>query len=1811
MGILGNDERRTSRRVSFANNLFLQELKPDGTTQLITEPFKNVSDDQIENFKLQNESTEQQPPVVRNEKKRKSTKSLCSYLQSHYNLKDDNDYATVFNTSVNRTNAKRKFEEMQRRDLDTLFYDDDMELTKLDTNKDSSSKFTFNSTAFSSSNMNLTFVNTNKENSFYPVPKGFVASSTVSNNNQANRSTLIDKENLVIPSAPASISLNKENSSSTQMYTLASMDLTSLNGNLTGQSKNTLVYSSPNDMEITDLELNKTNDLNNTQSNNEMSLTNLTSASTYFRSNNTSVNTTSLPSDQTLHQNLSNISQDTSIVRFPIKNPKLNNLTMFAKPADQTCSSEMDLTNLGRTQQDQTNDDMELTDMELNTDNSILNKMPSVVANLSSSNDLNTTNLNNYMSSSSSQRQTTSSSDKTLDQDSSVQLPIRNSELNDIHNNVSAFNDHENVIPVDKVNSISSTVQYSQTDKENILAPRQVNQLSACNDQENKTFNATIADNTTINQPDVTNNQSNAKETKTQMFNSVNMDLTSLNGEEKTYLTNLNNLSTTTAADEETKHDKTEILNEKKNTCIYSSPDDMELTDLDLSRDVEITGNQMTSKMDLTNLSSLSANTTKTEDVLSQATGDDDKPLSQVSSVFELPIKNSNLNDITSKYNQTLTSEMDITKMVTVSKVDSTLSSQNVEPILDSKTQDQPEQNISSVQKEVENPNVYVSNCEYKENEIINNIEDTDVFDQRSEIDNEENKTLSNAIVDTSSKSLNQTTKEIKTQMFSSVGMDLTNFNDEAKSQDLHDSTDAKVADELKVNQTGEASTSEMELTEIVANDDENEVIANDPSVSKMHLTGLFSTTELNNSNTLKPNVSVSSQKEQSFDERTQTPENVTTRLDESKVEEQNNLPTDQEKLEISQIQKNETINDSKTTFSQKPSQSEETNCAETQMFNSVGMDLTSLHGDEKTTNDEENSHFNQTTPEQTIAAENRNTVVYSPEDNDMELTDMEITKDNDVTNNSFMSKMSVTALSSFSKLKNTTTANVFLQQPTDDDKTLNQVSSVFEFPIKNSNLNNITSKSKYNQTLTSEMDISNTTRILSPKCLKLDPAKLAKSFSASRRLASNAWALKKDRLHSTLNFKNQSLLRGNNIEFNDKLSTPQFKNHHNMAKVFVNKTMPINVQLNTVESPETADATQLLDENMEATNFNKTVNNVDEEQPTKNESVVVEVEPQVIEPQVIEQNKTIGTNSIQLLDEDMETTIDVLPNKSVNLVGDGQITLNESINKSPMVNVYESTNLINTVNKTFNKSAMYDSIEVLMKERDASIFGLELSRNHLSIKESLNFDEGYNKEMSKLIEMEKEHLSTREENLEIPKIDSSACKDKPENLTVGILVNDIISDVEEEKSIDESKSVVNRTKTIGQLVVPQVSPFSNLTMNISSKKPKNSTFVVDPKVAVNHDDEVVDASVSHKLKSTFVVDPKVAVNHDDEVTDTSVLHKLKSTFVVQPSNETVNSNTFVVDPKVAASNHDDEVIDTSVSNKLKNTFVVNQPKEAEEEKVDNTMEVAPVITTNKKDNSIRRTSLFNNLSNLERELNRDTMNDSVLAFQTQTDFAESTQSNSNTQSITNSNVQQQQNSSNNTQPNISKLIVESNNTNYRMNELEEQIVNAKNLMLEKSFFTDFMKDAMMYEDDKIKSYFNQHNRNVINLKAFNNHIALQLELETQYENEYSNILDMRLVFDFDKPKLKFWSDKFYLFYNDRREHKAFIEILKISLTKQFDQFKIDLLSKYNTTEFLINIGQETELFLQKASVFAKDIKATTLKFINYEFKLKQDDTFE
>ncbi|KAI3480254.1 hypothetical protein L1887_57617 [Cichorium endivia] len=114
------------------------EVKPDGTTQLITEPFKNLSDDRID---VQhpptdpqqpdgNDSFELQPPVIKSDKRKKSSKSLRSYLSSHYNLQNDVDYATVFNTSVNRTNAKRKFEETQRQDLNTLFCDDDMELTR-------------------------------------------------------------------------------------------------------------------------------------------------------------------------------------------------------------------------------------------------------------------------------------------------------------------------------------------------------------------------------------------------------------------------------------------------------------------------------------------------------------------------------------------------------------------------------------------------------------------------------------------------------------------------------------------------------------------------------------------------------------------------------------------------------------------------------------------------------------------------------------------------------------------------------------------------------------------------------------------------------------------------------------------------------------------------------------------------------------------------------------------------------------------------------------------------------------------------------------------------------------------------------------------------------------------------------------------------------------------------------------------------------------------------------------------------------------------------------------------------------------------------------------------------------------------------------------------------------------------------------------------------------------------------------------------------------------------------------------------------
>lgn len=233
-------------------------------------------------------------------------------------------------------------------------------------------------------------------------------------------------------------------------------------------------------------------------------------------------------------------------------------------------------------------------------------------------------------------------------------------------------------------------------------------------------------------------------------------------------------------------------------------------------------------------------------------------------------------------------------------------------------------------------------------------------------------------------------------------------------------------------------------------------------------------------------------------------------------------------------------------------------------------------------------------------------------------------------------------------------------------------------------------------------------------------------------------------------------------------------------------------------------------------------------------------------------------------------------------------------------------------------------------------------------------------------------------------------------------------------------------------------------------------------------------------------------------------------------------------------------------------------------------------------------------------------MNDSVLAFQTQTEFEKTPSTTATVHYEANEEHCEMECDNDAAKPASSEY-----NTNYQINELEQQLLQAECLIEQKSFFGDLIEDLKMQDDRKLVDYFSQQNRDTIHLRAFNGHVALSLQLKNQEETEYSTISDMRLVFDFDRPMLKLWSDRFYLFYADRPEDRNFVEILKIILGKRFEDRKAGLLAKFTTTEFLANIETEVELMLNRVADFAKDIKITSLKFIRHKFLLKQDDTFE
>lgn len=176
--------------------------------------------------------------------------------------------------------------------------------------------------------------------------------------------------------------------------------------------------------------------------------------------------------------------------------------------------------------------------------------------------------------------------------------------------------------------------------------------------------------------------------------------------------------------------------------------------------------------------------------------------------------------------------------------------------------------------------------------------------------------------------------------------------------------------------------------------------------------------------------------------------------------------------------------------------------------------------------------------------------------------------------------------------------------------------------------------------------------------------------------------------------------------------------------------------------------------------------------------------------------------------------------------------------------------------------------------------------------------------------------------------------------------------------------------------------------------------------------------------------------------------------------------------------------------------------------------------------------------------------------------------------------------------------------SNYLLDEMDQQFSIVNRIREEQSNANKHVRIECENEDLAIET-------NMIFFDSFNNHVALYLKLEPSYTIDYSIIRDISLLIDFNKPILKFWQDKFYLFYNDKPEHKNLIHILKHILNKQFNDLKKRLLENYSITKHQEAIKIEIESMLNKISYLLLDIKITTLKFINYEFKMSKDDSFE
>ena len=1597
---------------------------------------------------------------IRSDKRRKSTKSLRSYLSSHYNLHDDNDYATVFNTSVNRTNVKRKFEETQIRDLNTLFCDDDMDLTKLD--KENSSKFTFNNSSLQLSNMDLTFISNNKESSHtYPaVPKGFIYSSN-SNMDLTNLSkdqstcSIIDKENAIVSKLNNQTALNdqenlvmissnlnksnKENeddaenmsltllnqtslsNNKTQMYTAASMDLTNLDrsSKFETATKDTLVYSSPEDMELTDLELNQENEMKINPFKNRMSLTNL---STLLSNYNNDTNATSVFSSQDQETSKNDLNE---IKQLSTKNDKSH---VFS-------SASMDLTNLDRSSKIETAtkdtlvysspEDMELTDLELNQENEM--------------------KINPFKN-----------------QMSLTNLSTLSSNYNNDTNATSVFSSQD-----------------QETSKNDL---NEIKQLPTKND-------------------------------KSHVFSSASMDLTNLDR------TRCCDATTTTP---------TPI----KNASIHTSSDDMELTDLELNQENEMKINPFKNRMSLTNLSTLSSNYNNDTNATSVfSSQDQETSKNDLNEIKQLPTKNDKSHVFSS-------ASMDLTNLDRTKRCDAT----TTEPIKNA--------SIHTSSDDMELTDLKLNQS--KENDAKTNLINLSTLSSNYNNDTNATSVFSLQDQETSKNDLNEIkqlpTKNDKSQVFSSASMDLTNL-------DRTKRCDATTTEPIK-NASIHTSSDDMEPTD-------------------MELTDV----DLNRENEMKTNpinskMSMSASKSFNFIKKNTT--NVSSSL----------LKAKQDKANLSRLN--------------------ETSIVQFPIKNPKLNDLSTLS---KLTNN------------QTVIGEM------------------------DVSNSLINSNSKV-----FSSIKCASRLNT------------TSVKSSFSAASRRFNTNNAWALKK--DKIHSTFNFKNQSLLKDNELLEFDQPKntfVNKTLPINLPInvptpvfydehSDNIVEIKKDQTickdEENGEIKNQEA--NNSIAVSNQLQVEKTKKDKTELDELISKSVDKSLHAN--ESLKVKNSTLINNEKF----INKSNDSIESLVRAKNTSMfgldVSKNRLSIKESETRSESQINNLEEDEIMDEDDDAKLEESEQEEASelvavdnrleedeKIDHENIVLEPTVDKSLHANESTFTN-----NKTFNKSLNDQSI--VSPAKAISMFNLEASRSSSiqnqtrsaakkTIRSALLFNN--DEHTDNIVEIEKDQTICKdEENGEIKNQEannsiavsnqSKVEKMKKDETELDELIN---KSVDKSLHANESLKVENSTFTNNQSLNNQ----SNNSIELLMRAKNTSMFGLDvsknrlsikesetrSESQINNleEDEIMDEEDDAKLEESeheeaselVAVDNRLGedekMDHESIVLEPTVdksLHANESKFTINKTfNKSLNDQSIVSPAKVTS------MFDLEAS---RSSSIQNQTRLVAKE-------------------TIRRASLFNNLLNLERELNSDTMNDSVLAFQTQTEFERisSTTTNTNLDKELNSDLHLYTATMNDsvlafrTQTEFEKTPLSctssnennDNNTNYQKNELVQQIEKAKNLMSEKSFLTDFIKDAIMYEDDKLKNYFSQHNRDVINLSAFNGHIALVLELENEYENEFSDIKDMRLVFDFEKEKLKFWSDKFYLFYADKEEHRNFIEILKIILTKQFDKLKLQLLNQFSTTEFLINIEQQVELMLNRVADFVKGIKITMLKFANFEFKLKQDDTFE